>query len=59
MDYNKEEGTEQDDLTALCENCHVLATTMRRFCKYGGNVRELISKLNEYDLNMDYKPHIA
>ena len=42
-------------LTALCKQCHWIATTMRRFCLYGGTIYDFMSCINEAVLPCDTK----
>ena len=44
-----------DHLTALCKPCHEIATTLRRFTKYGGNIYQLISLFMETIAECDMK----
>ena len=47
VDYPPVYETTANDLTALCADCHFLATTLRRFTRAGGSRHQFCALLSE------------
>ena len=58
VDYPPAHKTTADDLTALCSECHFIATTIRRFTRAGGSRHQLCAVLSKViagcDLNSPF-----
>ena len=58
VDYPPADETTANDLTALCAECHFIATTLRRFTRAGGSrhqFRALLSEaITQCDLNSPF-----
>ena len=46
-DYPPADETTADDLTALCDQCHLIATTLRRFTRAGGSRHQFCAAFSE------------
>ena len=47
VDYPPADETTANDLTALCAECHFIATTLRRFTRAGGSRHQFCALLSE------------